>query len=152
MVFDQELTSAEASSPVEIKEMAMGEMDTWDELVFPIFEVPIDWKDAWDQFTLELMKSGATIYLAYVQRKLVGTATLYSRDRTGSIFSVGTLKEYRGQGIATALIRRALIDSMLQGNDLHTLQTNKGDRAEQLYQRLGFEVDHTAAYYVRKLE
>jgi predicted GNAT family acetyltransferase len=71
--------------------------------------------------------------------------------KTGGIFNVGTLKEYRNHGIGTALTAKALLDSVDEGNDLHTLQTIKGGNAERLYQQIGFKTDHTVTFFVKKL-
>jgi len=45
----------------------------------------------------------------------------------------------------------ALMESIKEGNDLHTLQTAKGGNAERLYKKVGFEVDHNTSWYVQKL-
>jgi predicted acetyltransferase len=79
----------------------------------------------------------------------VGTCALISSMKTGGIFSVGTLKEYRGRGIATAMTLSALKYSLDEGNTLHTLQAEKGGYSERIYREMGFETDHTIAYFVR---
>jgi hypothetical protein len=56
----------------------------------------------------------------------------------------------RRQGAATAVKTKTLIASLEEGNDLHTLQTSKGGDAERLYRRIGFEIDHTVAFFVKK--
>jgi ribosomal protein S18 acetylase RimI-like enzyme len=151
MVFNQEPQSAKPNLAIEIKELSIGEMNIYDELVFQIFGMPVEWKGAMDSLILEMTRRGGKIYLAYAQGKPVGTATLFSHNHIGCIFTVGTLTEYRRQGIATALMNRAILDSVDDGNDLHTLQTIKGEGAERLYQRLGFDIDHTVAYYVMNM-
>jgi len=70
---------------------------------------------------------------------------------TGGLFNIGTLKEYRRHGIATTLIAHALFDSISRGDDLRTLQTLKGEKAEQLYKEIGFEIDHMVSWFVKKL-
>jgi len=89
--------------------------------------------------------------LGYVDGKPVGTSFLYSLIKAGGIFTVGTLKEYRKKGVGTTLTVHALMESIKEGNDLHTLQTAKGGNAERLYKKVGFEVDHNALWYVKKL-
>ena len=88
--------------------------------------------------------------MAYAEGKPIGTTTLFSLMKTGCILNVGTLKEYRKHGIGTTLTVKALLDSVDEGNDLHTLQAAKGGDAERLYQRIGFEINHTVAYFVKK--
>jgi hypothetical protein len=42
------------------------------------------------------------------------------------------------------------MESIKEGNDLHTLQTAKGGNAERLYKKVGFEVDHIVSWYVKE--
>jgi ribosomal protein S18 acetylase RimI-like enzyme len=97
------------------------------------------------------MRRGDKFHLAFVEDKPVGTYDFSSLNRTGGTFSVGTLKEYRRRGIGTTLTLHALMNSFNEGNDLHTLQTDKGGYAESLYEKMGFETDHTVSYYVKEL-
>jgi predicted GNAT family acetyltransferase len=69
---------------------------------------------------------------------------------TGGIFTVRTLKEYRRRDIGTVLTIKALLDSVDAGNNLHALAAEKGGDAERLYQRIGFETDHTVAFFIKK--
>jgi len=112
--------------------------------------MPVEWKEVFDRLLLDWMRMGARNYLAYVDGKPVGTTTLMSLMKTGCVFNVGTLKEYRKRGVGTALTVHALMDSVDAGNDLHTLQAEKGGNAERLYREIGFEVDHTVAFFVKK--
>jgi ribosomal protein S18 acetylase RimI-like enzyme len=98
------------------------------------------------------MRKGAKLYLAYVEGKPVGTSGLLSLMKTGGIFFVGTLEEYRRRGIGTTLTAHTVMDSIREGNDLHTLQTEKGGNAERLYRKIGFVTDHTISYYVKNLQ
>jgi ribosomal protein S18 acetylase RimI-like enzyme len=76
---------------------------------------------------------------------------LFSLERSGGIFNVGTLKEYRRRGVGTTLTLTAVSDSINEGNGLHTLQTTKGGNAERLYREIGFVTDHTISWFAKKL-
>jgi len=114
--------------------------------------MPIEWKEGFDRLMLERKRKGGKCYLAYVEGKPVGICFFLSSMKTGGIFGVGTLKEYRKRGIGTTLTLHAVMDSINEGNDLHTLQAEKGGYAEQLYRKTGFEIDHTISYFVKKLQ
>ena len=150
MVFKGKPSEDKLNHDVKIKEISENEIDTFDKLVVTIFEMPTEWKKVIDRIFLELMRKGGRYYMAYAGGKPIGTTTLFSLMKTGCIFNVGTLKEYRKHGIGTTLTVKALLDSVDEGNDLHTLQAVKGGDAERLYQRIGFEIDHTVAYFVKK--
>lgn len=150
MVFQGESLEDKLNPAVAVKEISEDEIDVFDRLLITSFEMPTEWKAAFNKINLEWIRKGAKHYLAYVEGKPVGVATLISLKKTGGIFSVGTLKEYRRRGIGTTLTVHAVLDSMKDGNNLHTLQAEKGGNAERLYKKIGFEVDHTISYFVKK--
>ena len=135
---------------IKVKEIPRSEIDLFSKLLLTIFEMPIEWKEGFSRLMLERKNVGGKCYLAYVERKPVGTCLLLSAMKTGGIFGVGILKEYRRRGIGTTLTIRAIVDSINEGNDLHTLQTEKGGHAERLYRKSGFEIDHTISYFLKQ--
>ena len=150
MVFKGKLLEDKLSPAVKVKEISEDEIDLFVRLLITGFEMPIEWKKVFDKLILEWMQKGAKHYLAYVEGKPVGTTTLFSLKKTGGIFNVGTLKDYRRRGIGTTLTVHALKESIEEGNDLHTLQTTKGGNTEQLYKEIGFTIDHIISYFVKK--
>ena len=40
---------------------------------------------------------------------------------------------------------------MHEGNNLHTLQVGKEKYAERLYEKLGFETDHTVSFFLKEI-
>ena len=94
---------------------------------------------------------GARCYLAYVDDKPVGTCSLLSLNGCSGIFSVGTLEDCRRQGVGSALTVRAVRDSVSEGNSIHLLYVDQGEYAEHLYREIGFETDHTIAWFVKAL-
>jgi ribosomal protein S18 acetylase RimI-like enzyme len=76
-------------------------------------------------------------YVAYVGGLAVATAASVVDSGIAGIYSVGTLPEFRGRGIASALVRRALLDAReLFGVEATVLQATKG--GFHLYQELGY--------------
>ena len=152
MVFNGKRVEDKLNPGTKVKEISESEIGVFDELLLTIFEMPIGWKEGFDNLMLERKRRGGKFYLAYVEGKPVGICFFLSLMKTGGIFGVGTVEEHRRRGIGTALTLHALMDSIKEGNNLHTLQTEKGGYAEQLYRKTGFEVDHTISYFVKKLE
>jgi ribosomal protein S18 acetylase RimI-like enzyme len=151
MVFKGRPLKDKLNPVVEIEEIE-GEIDLFSEILITIFEMPVEWKKVIEEVILEFKRKGAKHYLGYVEGKPVGTISLASLMKTGNIFNVGTLREYRNRGIGTTLTLHAVMDSINIGNDLHTLQTEKGGNAERLYGKMGFEIDHTTSYFVKNLQ
>jgi hypothetical protein len=151
MVLQKELLKDRLNPSIDIKEVSEDEVDLFTSLLLAIFEMSTEWKKAVNNMILGLMRNGAKHYLACVDEKPVGVTTLFSSQKTGGIFNVGTVKENRRRGIGTSLTAHAFLDSVDKGNDLHTLQAEKGGYAERLYQGIGFEIDHTVSYFVKNL-
>ena len=151
MVFKEGRLEDKLSSGVKIGEISESEIDVGSKLAMTVFDFPIEWEKEFNKFQLDWMQKGGRFFVGYVDGKPVGTSFLFSFMKTGGIFTVGTLEEYRKRGIGTTLTVHALMESIKEGNDLHTLQTAKGGNAERLYKKVGFEVDHIASWYVKKL-
>jgi GNAT superfamily N-acetyltransferase len=151
MVFKGKQLENKLNSDVKIKEISTMEIDVYTELFLTNFEMPIEWKKGVDRLALNWIHQGWKCYLAYVREKPVGTSLLSSWNRTGGIFNVGTLKKYRRRGIGTSLTLCALMDSIDEGNNLHTLETIKGGNAERLYKKIGFETVHSISYFVKEI-
>jgi len=150
MVFKGKKVEDKLNPEVTVKEISESEIDLFDKLLLKSYEMPIEWKEGFDRLMLERMRKGVKCYLAYVEGKPVGTCFLFSLIKTGGMFAVGTLKEYRRRGIGTTLTLHAVMDSINEGNDLHTLQAEKGGYVERLYRKTGFEINYTISYFVKK--
>lgn len=151
MVFRGKHPKDNLNPKIKIKEISEDEISVYAELFLTNFKMPTEWKKGLERLALDWIHQGWKCYLAYTKEKPVGTCLLSSSGGTGGIFNVGTLKEYRRQGIGTALTIHALMDSINEGNSLHTLETEKGGNAERLYKKIGFETYHTISYFVKEI-
>jgi GNAT superfamily N-acetyltransferase len=92
------------------------------------------------------------LYLARVGGIAAGTCSLFEASEWGRIDSVVTRREYRRQGVASALIARAAQDSVTHGNRETYLFTERGGDAERLYRRLGFAAWHLDVFRQYRME
>lgn len=76
---------------------------------------------------------------AEVSGATVSFCDLYSKDGVGQIEDVATLEPYRGRGLATAVVAKALEVSKAAGNDLTFLTADNEDWPKELYRKLGFD-------------
>ncbi|MFM9498973.1 GNAT family N-acetyltransferase [Streptomyces galilaeus] len=76
-------------------------------------------------------------FSGYVDGRLVGTAALYHHEDIAGIYVVGTLKEFRGRGIGTALTAAALDAGRERGLRTGSLQASR--MGTPVYERMGFE-------------
>ena len=81
--------------------------------------------------------------------KLVAHAELYSEDGVGQVENVVTLPDYRGRGLARAIVLHAVAESRAAGNDVTFLVADADDWPQRLYEKLGFE---TIGRYARFLK
>src|SRR5512132_3830077 len=88
-------------------------------------------------------------FAAEVGGRLVAHAELYSEDGVGQVENVFTLPDYRGSGLARAVVLRGLAESHDAGNDLTFLVADADDWPQRLYEKLGFE---TVGRYARFLK
>jgi ribosomal protein S18 acetylase RimI-like enzyme len=88
-------------------------------------------------------------FAAAAEGRLVAHAELYSEDGVGQVENVFTLPDYRGRGLARALVLRGVAESEAAGNDLTFLVADADDWPQRLYEKLGFE---TVGRYARFLK
>jgi len=78
-------------------------------------------------------------FIAYIADKAVGTCLIIDSDDRYGIYAVATLPEYRKKGIATSVMKSALVNCIDIKTQNLTLQTIKDSSAEKLYLHLGFK-------------
>ncbi len=99
-----------------------------------------EWESLWRQVaTYETKLTGIALYLAFVKGRPAGCCSLFSKSGFGRVDSVITRKGFRRRGVAAALVRRAITDSLEIGNSDNYLVTECGSPAEYLYRKIGFE-------------
>jgi len=100
-----------------------------------------------------ILNNESIIYMAYVDKEAVGFTQLYPLFSSLSMKAMYLLndlyvkKEYRGQGIGEALIKKSKTICEEQQNKGLALQTAADNPAQKLYERLGFIKDHDLYYY-----
>jgi predicted GNAT family acetyltransferase len=75
-------------------------------------------------------------YLALLDGKPVGTASLYLGKGVASIVSVSTLQAARGRGVGTAVSLKPFLDARQAGYHIATLCSS--DMGQGVYRRMGF--------------
>lgn len=86
----------------------------------------------------EIGDARMTAYLARVDGHAGSRCELFACNGLGRVEAVRTLVAYRGRGLATALVRQAVHDSLGQGNAITYIYAEPGGDAQRLYERLGF--------------
>ena len=87
-------------------------------------------------------------FAAVLGRNVAAYCELRSDGRTAQIEDVNTLDEFRGRGLARAVVQHAL-DIARRDHGLVFLEALAGDWPQQLYGKLGFDVVDTRHLFLR---
>jgi ribosomal protein S18 acetylase RimI-like enzyme len=82
---------------------------------------------------------GARSFAARVRGRLAGSCELYVDGDDAQVESVGTLEEFRGRGIARAVVLRAVEAAREAGAERVFIVADEADWPKDLYVRLGFD-------------
>lgn len=91
-------------------------------------------------------KKGDNCFVAEVDKMIVGAVWVRIMDDYGHIddetpsFAISLLKEYRGYGIATELMKHMLHQLKEQGYKKASLAVQKMNYAVRMYKNVGFEI------------
>ena len=90
------------------------------------------------RYLREISDPRVRAYLVRVSGQAVSRCILFSDNGIGRVEAVRTHAEHRGRGMASAAIRRAVIDSLECGNQLTYIYAEPGAGPQRIYHRLGF--------------
>ena len=83
--------------------------------------------------------AGARFFAARVDGRLAGNCELYQEGDDAHVDHVGTLKQFRGRGVARSVILRAVQAARETGARHVFIVTDEDDWPRHLYARLGFD-------------
>jgi ribosomal protein S18 acetylase RimI-like enzyme len=83
--------------------------------------------------------AGARFFCARVDGEIAGMCDLYVRGPIAQIEDVNTLEEFRGRGLARAMVGRAADEALASGAELVFLHALDDDWPKELYAKLGFD-------------
>jgi len=107
-----------------------------DEMLMPMFQFP-----------------GSVVFAGSANGKLVAAASvlMIPEHKVVALAGAGTLPEFRGQGLQTALLRHRMRAAADAGCELAVIVTLGGTTSQRNAERLGFTVAYTKATLVRDL-
>jgi ribosomal protein S18 acetylase RimI-like enzyme len=82
---------------------------------------------------------GARFFVARIGEALAGVCELYVDGPDAQVENVDTLEEFRGRGIARAVVLRAVEAAREAGARHVFIVADEGDWPKELYERLGFD-------------
>lgn len=103
--------------------------------------------------TQRLVQGDSVIYMAYINEQAVGFTQLYPLFSSVSMKAMYILNDLyvdancRNQGVGEALINRAKSLCQTENNKGLAIQTAFNNRAQHLYERLGFVKDNDLQFF-----
>jgi len=96
----------------------------------------------------------ALAFVASVDGKLVacGTGLVIPEHRVFALCGAGTLAEFRGRGLQTALLRARMAAAVEAGCEYAVVVTNGGTTSQRNAERLGFRVAYSKVTVIKHLE
>jgi ribosomal protein S18 acetylase RimI-like enzyme len=93
-------------------------------------------------------------YTAWIDGRIVacGTGLIIAQHRVVALCGAGTLAEYRGRGLQTALLRARMAAAAEAGCEYAVIVTQGGTTSQRNAERLGFRVAYSKATVVRQLD
>jgi GNAT superfamily N-acetyltransferase len=96
------------------------------------------------------LTSGARFFLTERDGVPAACCMLLPGDGVGQVEEVYTGKPYRGQGLASAVVRVAIAAAQERGDELIYILADADDWPQRLYERLGFETVDEWRTFTRK--
>ena len=96
---------------------------------------------------------GALTFAAVIEGKMVacGAGLVIPEHRVFAICGAGTLAEFRGRGLQTALLRSRLAAAAAAGCEYAVVVTQGGSASQRNCERLGFRVAYSKVTVIRNL-
>jgi ribosomal protein S18 acetylase RimI-like enzyme len=97
---------------------------------------------------------GAVTFTASVDGKMVacGAGLVIPEHRIFAVCGAGTLAEYRGRGLQTALLRARLAAAAQAGCEYAVIVTQGGTTSQRNCERLGFRVAYSKVTVIKKVK
>lgn len=97
---------------------------------------------------------GALPFVASVEGRLgaCGTGLVIPQHRIFALCGAGTLAEFRGRGLQTALLRARMAAAVDAGCEYAVVVTQGGTTSQRNAERLGFRVAYSKVTVIKKLE
>jgi GNAT superfamily N-acetyltransferase len=93
---------------------------------------------------------GARFFLTERDGLPAASCMLLPGDGVGQVEEVYTAKPFRGQGLASAVVRAAIAAARERGDELIMIMADADDWPQRLYERLGFETVDEYRTFTRK--
>lgn len=139
-----------AANGIEIRRAGRKELELWTLTVAQGFaeNFPVT-QEILSVMKMFAMAKNTECYLARIEDRVVGGATLAVRERIAGLFGASTLPEFRRRGVQTALLHARLERAEEAGCDLAVSLAQPGSPSQRNITRRGFQTLYTRVKFER---
>lgn len=143
MLYEGDGRVAEAPAGTDVRELREPDQGFWEEYRL----VPNAYGETLPDEVLDEMlgrvqelfvPAGDRFFVATIDEAIAGVVSVLPLEGVAYIDNVVTLPRFRGRGVATAAVTRAVSESLGTGAEAVFLLTEEGAAAQRLYERIGF--------------
>ena len=135
---------------IEVRRASRGELELWTFTVAQGFSenLPVT-QQILDVMRMFAMAKDTECYLARIEGRVVGGATLALRGKIAGLFGASTLPEFRKRGVQTALLHARLERAEQVGCELAVSLALPGSISQRNITRQGFQTLYTRVKFER---
>jgi len=135
---------------IEVRRASRGELELWTFTVAQGFfeNLPVN-QEILDVMRMFAMAKDTECYLARIEGRVVGGATLALRGKIAGLFGASTLPEFRKRGVQTALLHARLERAEQVGCELAVSLALPGSISQRNITRQGFQTLYTRVKFER---
>ena len=137
-----------SNNNVVVTKIEIDSIPIWVDVFCHAFEV-IDWKNEVQRVIKSYFKE-LTLLISYLNDKSnipAGCAALFHRCNLIGLYCLGTVFDFRGQGVATKMIKVALQIAEQKGLDFIFLQAFASEGLRSFYNKIGFQTLYKKKVY-----
>jgi len=131
---------------ISVEEASREKLDVWFDVFCQSFNAE-NWREEIKRRVRNSLDK-MQLYIAYERNSPTGCVALFEKQSLLGLYCLGTLAQYRGKGIATALLSKS-IDIAKENNLKLFLQTFKVDDLISYYVKRGFTQIYTKEVYTK---
>jgi GNAT superfamily N-acetyltransferase len=137
-------------APAEVREVEFGAVRDLMEQWYGEAMSAAEARDLADADADSALATGARFFSAERDGVPAACCMLLPGDGIGQVEEVYTAKPFRGQGLASAVVRAAIAAAQERGDELIMIMADADDWPQRLYERLGFETVDEYRTFTRK--
>jgi ribosomal protein S18 acetylase RimI-like enzyme len=114
-----------------------------------VIEKTWGWDEAWQQIDFERRLAAYIVSIIEIEDRAVGSLWLEWKPDSLYIHEIQILPKFQGKGIGTAVVQGVIEQGAGRRFPVTLSVLPANPRAKRLYERLGFEVTHVEAPFIR---